>query len=316
MGGRGVRDRSSPENRRHGRTVRSSVLYSLFHAPPRGNIHLILLVYSSVLQHRPHSQPAKGTRLSALGLLLLLGVEDCADALPDDLRGLCSIDGCPDTLLAVVVRDSGGLRVVGRQTLLESLGVVIGSLDKRLASDIILHVLLGRARWPERVEGRPVSMQGCIVHRSTPHSAGSHVTIYSQDSVRLARDVKISANFNSAHSKAHNPPELLVVAASAGGVDETTSDTADEEVVVDLEFNSMVEVLLLGRKHAIQLLSLSGRAGESVQDEAVVEGSERRTREVRSGRIERRTGAMRRKQDIAFRTQWCESPHFVSAGFR
>jgi hypothetical protein len=51
----------------------------------------------------------------------------------------------PNSLLSVVVGNSSGLCVVGTQSLLECLCVVIRSLNKGFTCDIILHGLLGRA---------------------------------------------------------------------------------------------------------------------------------------------------------------------------
>lgn len=63
--------------------------------------------------------------------------------------------------------------------------------------------------------------------------------------------------------------EDLVVRAAGGGVDETASDTGDEEGVIDLELNGVLELLLAGGKHLVQTLSLGDSAGETVQDETV-----------------------------------------------
>lgn len=90
---------------------------------------------------------------------LLLALKDLADRAPDELGRLSSVNGRPDAGLAVVFDDGAGLLrlsvsavpskrdtnlVVGSQTLLERLGVVIRTLDEGLASDVIDHVLLRR----------------------------------------------------------------------------------------------------------------------------------------------------------------------------
>jgi hypothetical protein len=63
--------------------------------------------------------------------------------------------------------------------------------------------------------------------------------------------------------------ELLVVGATGSGVDETTGDAGDEEVVVDEELDGVLEGLLAGSEHLVELLSLGDITGETVEDEAV-----------------------------------------------
>jgi len=85
---------------------------------------------------------------------LALGVEDLEHVLPDLAGLLGGIETLPDTGLLVVADDGSRLGVVGSKALLEGLRVVVGALDKGLASDVILHVLLGR------VEGAVVGASG------------------------------------------------------------------------------------------------------------------------------------------------------------
>lgn len=73
-----------------------------------------------------------------------LVLENTEQALPHLARLLAGVDTPPDTGLLVVVDHRGGLGVVGTQTLLEGIGVVVRALDQRLASHIVLHVALGR----------------------------------------------------------------------------------------------------------------------------------------------------------------------------
>lgn len=69
--------------------------------------------------------------------------EDGEHAGPDQLLILGSVDLGPETLLLVVIDDGNGLLVVGDETLLESLGVVVGALDEGLTGDVVLHGDLG-----------------------------------------------------------------------------------------------------------------------------------------------------------------------------
>ena len=64
------------------------------------------------------------------------------DLSPHVLDGSISLNRLHQSLLTVVVDDRSGLVVILVQTLLEDLGVVILSLDQRLASDIVLTLLL------------------------------------------------------------------------------------------------------------------------------------------------------------------------------
>ena len=62
--------------------------------------------------------------------------------------------------------------------------------------------------------------------------------------------------------------ELLVIGPAAGGVDETTSDTRNEELVGNDEFDHRVEFLLAICQHGVELLRLRNGAGEAVENEA------------------------------------------------
>lgn len=69
--------------------------------------------------------------------------EDGEHAGPDQLLILGSVDLGPQTLLLVVLDNRDGLLVVGDETLLEGLGVVVGALDEGLAGEVVLHGDLG-----------------------------------------------------------------------------------------------------------------------------------------------------------------------------
>lgn len=75
---------------------------------------------------------------------LHLLLENTKQAFPHLAGLLAGINASPDTGLLVVFDDRGGLGVVSRKTLLQRLGVVIGTLNQGLAGDIILHIVLGR----------------------------------------------------------------------------------------------------------------------------------------------------------------------------
>lgn len=63
-------------------------------------------------------------------------------------------------------------------------------------------------------------------------------------------------------------PEFLVVGPSTGGVDKPPGNTGNEELVVDLELDSVLELLLLPLQHVVQLLCLWRGAGEAIKDKA------------------------------------------------
>jgi len=70
-------------------------------------------------------------------------VEDSEKALPHLARFLAGINTSPNASVLVIITDGGGLCVVGRETLLQGLSIVIRTLDQGLAGDIILHLILG-----------------------------------------------------------------------------------------------------------------------------------------------------------------------------
>ena len=90
------------------------------------------------------SDAAQDRRTMALALV----VDNAQNRLPDLARLLAGINTLPDTILLVVTDDRSGLSVVGTEALLESFSVVIGTLNKGLAGDVVLHVLLGRVEGP------------------------------------------------------------------------------------------------------------------------------------------------------------------------
>lgn len=53
-------------------------------------------------------------------------------------------------------------------------------------------------------------------------------------------------------------------------MDQTAGNTRDEELVVDLELDSVLKGLLRGVEHAVELLGLGDRSWEAVEDEAAV----------------------------------------------
>lgn len=57
---------------------------------------------------------------------------------------MAGVNALPDARVLVVADDGGGLLVVGGETLLERVGVVVGALDEGLAGEVVLHVDLGR----------------------------------------------------------------------------------------------------------------------------------------------------------------------------
>ena len=52
-------------------------------------------------------------------------------------------------------------------------------------------------------------------------------------------------------------------------MDETAGDTGNEQLVVELELDRVLERLLLGGKHAVELLGLWDCTWEAVKDETV-----------------------------------------------
>jgi hypothetical protein len=72
------------------------------------------------------------------------GLDNLQHVLPYLAGLLAGINALPDASIPVIVDDGASLGMVGAETLLEGLLVVIGALDKRLASHVVLHILLGR----------------------------------------------------------------------------------------------------------------------------------------------------------------------------
>lgn len=81
--------------------------------------------------------------LAEEALVLLVLLKDTEKAFPHLPRLLAGVNSLPDTGLLVIPNDRCGLLVVCDKSLLKRLSVVIRSLNQRLASDIILHILLG-----------------------------------------------------------------------------------------------------------------------------------------------------------------------------
>lgn len=71
-------------------------------------------------------------------------VENTEEALPHLTGFLAGINTSPDAGLLVVVSNRGSLSVVCHQTLVQGVDVVVGTLNQRLAGDVVLHVLIGR----------------------------------------------------------------------------------------------------------------------------------------------------------------------------
>lgn len=91
---------------------------------------------------------------------LALGLEDLQHVLPYLARLLGGIDALPDAGLLVVADHGGRLGVVGCKALLQSIGVVVAALNKRLARHVVLHVVL------RGVKGAVVAATGCRVDQT------------------------------------------------------------------------------------------------------------------------------------------------------
>ena len=83
-------------------------------------------------------------KLSRTNTSQLRTSQSTRDLRPHVLNGRVRLDRLHQTLLSVVVDDGSGLVVVLVQTLLEDLGVVILSLDQRLARHVVLALHLRR----------------------------------------------------------------------------------------------------------------------------------------------------------------------------
>lgn len=53
-------------------------------------------------------------------------------------------------------------------------------------------------------------------------------------------------------------------------MNQSTGNTADQELVRDLEFKRLVELLLGGGQHRVELFGLNDGSGETIEDEAGV----------------------------------------------
>lgn len=95
--------------------------------------------------------------------------EDTQDALPDLTGLLAGVNATPDTGLLVVINHRGGLGMVGSQTLGQGVGVVIGTLNQRLAGDVVLHVIL---RWVEDLVVRTAGGRMDETTGDTSHQQG------------------------------------------------------------------------------------------------------------------------------------------------
>ncbi|GAO51897.1 hypothetical protein G7K_5985-t1 [Saitoella complicata NRRL Y-17804] len=176
--------------------VHPSTYFHILHLLPQTNSLLNLVLESNSLVDR--------TLNTSHNLLLS---KDGRQRGPNDLRRLRSVNARPDTLGAVVVDNRSSLSVVSRQTLAEGLGVIVGTLDERLAGNVVSH---GHLWWVE----------------------------------------------------------LLVVGTTGSGVDQTTSDTRNEEGVIDLQLDRVIQLLLPLLEHGVQLVGLGDSTGETVEDEA------------------------------------------------
>lgn len=68
-----------------------------------------------------------------------------------------------------------------------------------------------------------------------------------------------------------------MVTPTARGVDQSTSNSGDQQGVGDLELDSVVDSLFALGKHGIELGSLGDGTGEAVEDEACLIDSQRVT---------------------------------------
>ncbi len=62
--------------------------------------------------------------------------------------------------------------------------------------------------------------------------------------------------------------ELSVICSTACGVDQSASDTRDEQLILDGELYDTVQIFLAISQHSIQFFGLRHGSGESVQNEA------------------------------------------------
>lgn len=62
-------------------------------------------------------------------------------------------------------------------------------------------------------------------------------------------------------------PEFTMVRPPGSGVDQASGNARDEQLVSNLEFGDVVQVLLSRFEHRVEFLGLYDCAGESIQDE-------------------------------------------------
>jgi hypothetical protein len=90
------------------------------------------------------SVPCDPAEQSTLGLLLLFRLKDPEKTLPNLSRFLAGINALPDTCLLVISNDWCSLLMIGDQSLLQSISIIIRSLNQWLARNIIFHFVLRR----------------------------------------------------------------------------------------------------------------------------------------------------------------------------
>ena len=77
---------------------------------------------------------------------------------------------------------------------------------------------------------------------------------------RLASEVVLALNLGWV--------ELDVVRSATCGVNAATLNSLNKNVIVDLELNSLVDLLATRAEHAVELLSLNSGSGEAVKQES------------------------------------------------
>lgn len=96
-------------------------------------------IAQSILQ--PHSRGDPATKLRQGPFILIKCLQQ---ALPDLTWLLAGIDRPPYPRFLIIADDGGGLVVVGHQTLLERVLIVVGALYQRFTRNVVGHVPLGR----------------------------------------------------------------------------------------------------------------------------------------------------------------------------
>lgn len=88
-------------------------------------------------------------------------------------------------------------------------------------------------------------------------------------------------------SRAHNTMEwttqleFAMIGSTTGWMYESASDTRDQELILNLQFDNMVQLLFTVRQHSVELFRLGNSSGETVENESRnargrQKGSERR----------------------------------------